>query len=894
MHSTRLPSAPRRTFGGMKRPLASLPSLETLEDRIAPAVLFQLVDLDGDNAADDLRITGSAGKENVLITEGANTTILSIDANGDGDFTDPGDKNAMDLGVSIHTFAIDLKGGNDGFTYDAPNLKGVQKSVNINLGSGNNSLRINAPNIVNDGARSDVRFDILGGSGNDFFDIEFANVVNSRLAVTGHFLGGADGQLDAAGKKIIGPSKLAFTGNKNIDDSTVHIDLDLGTGSNAFDFFFKTDPGFGGTPSVVDVNITGSDGAKDVDDISFRTDSGTPYIESMMRVNVNLQGGNDRFIAKTTGDFVAVNTGGILALDVNGGAGNDILQVTTSGQSFPVPLGGLYDVTLRGGEGNDVISFDFQGINSSTTSLRHGLRLLADGGAGNDTITASITTTSSATLDLDIALRGGSGDDFLAFFGSKNGGNPTLGPGGRVLLDGGFGNNFATTGGDFTVARFNCGNLTGTFAPGIITGDFDGNGLTDIRITGNAGKNNLVITDGAASTIVSLDLNGDGDYNDPGEVNEQDYGSNLGTIIIDLQGGDDYVNVLFNNLAGDTRSYLVSLGAGKNTFEAAGATANLTAGSDVGLEIEGGAGNDYLNIGLNSVKNSRVYISAQLGAGVDGRLDSKGKVVGDSTVGFAGNRDLQNASVYVGVDLGSGANRFTALLGSDLDRQGGTTSTFDYRVVGSVKDKDAVTLDLTESSFGSATHAHFVFDLLGGNDTFATVIPLNNTFRFGNADGSAFGAALILDVNGGMGNDTLAVTATGNTDASNVLDGLFDIALRGGDGKDKLTVDLKGSGATPGFATSSNAAALRGLQLFVDGGLGDDQISASLALQAAASYSIDVMLRGGFGRDIYNLEVANASNTAKLGKGTGILLEVVDPLFDKPNFSTSGTVLIVK
>lgn len=850
-------------------------SIETLETRVAPAVLFKIVDLRGDGLANDLMVKGGGGKEIVSIVDGT-TTVLSIDGNADGDLTDPGDVNAMDLGISVRTFLVDMGGGNDTFNFaTAANFtyNDADKSVNVNLGAGNNILSVNVPRIT---AGSDIRFDIQGGVANDYFNFAFQRVVDSRLTISGRFLGGADAQLDASGKQVIGRSRIAFAGNDDISNSSVHVDLDLGKGSNNFEFILGSDPGYQtNVPSSIDVNIAGSDVAKDIDDILFTAKNATLYGQSAMRMNVNLLGGNDRFTAVLPFDFNAFGAGSVFALDVAGGDGNDTIQVTSQGTQSSGTLGGLLDFNLRGEAGNDIINFDLHPLGGNGTDLRHGLRLFEDGGTGNDTLTASVAGNAGGVTDYDLALRGGSGDDTLIFFGNKNGGTATFGPGGRVLLDGGFGNNQAVTGGDFTIGRVNCANLAGVFAPGIITGDFDGNGSQDIRVTGNAGKNIVTVADGAGGATVTLDLNGDGDFMDPGESAGTVVGANTGTVILDLQGGDDQVILNFTNFAASKRSYLISLGAGKNSVSG-GNTGSLESNSDISFEIEGGAANDFVNLTFGSISSSRLAVSALLGGGNDVELDSKGKVIGSSRIGVVGNGDVTTASMAISADLGAGLNRFSALLDSDVDSAANTSSSvINYHIIGSPKEADAVTVSFDNTSVTPGSKIQVIANLLGGNDTFTTTIPFNTAYRMVNSNNLLFGAMVMIDANGGLGNDTLAVLGTGVPSVDNLLDGLFDIALRGGEGVDKIQVDMQGTGNLVGFATGSTTALLRGLRLFLDGGFGNDKISALVAGQNAASFNLDVLLRGGYGKDEYVLNVKNDISNLTFKPGGSIVAEFV-------------------
>src|SRR3954468_23960669 len=104
------------------RPMTRIyPVLEALEGRLVPAVVLTPVDLDNDGNADDIRIVGDAGKNFVRIQDnGGSTLTVSIDANGDGDYTDKGDLaptscNFPGKGVVVE---VNLGGGNDVIEYN--------------------------------------------------------------------------------------------------------------------------------------------------------------------------------------------------------------------------------------------------------------------------------------------------------------------------------------------------------------------------------------------------------------------------------------------------------------------------------------------------------------------------------------------------------------------------------------------------------------------------------------------------------------------------------------------------------------------------------------------------------------------------------------------------------
>jgi len=115
-------------------------SIERLESRIAPAVVFQVGDFDGDGIAHDLRITGGAGKERIYIEDTSTTTRLFIDANSDGDFDDATDTDNQLYNFPVQQFEINLGGGIDSVTVNQLGNYTTPKSFLVNLGSGNNEF----------------------------------------------------------------------------------------------------------------------------------------------------------------------------------------------------------------------------------------------------------------------------------------------------------------------------------------------------------------------------------------------------------------------------------------------------------------------------------------------------------------------------------------------------------------------------------------------------------------------------------------------------------------------------------------------------------------------------------------------------------------------------------
>jgi hypothetical protein len=337
----------------------------------------------------------------------------------------------------------------------------------------------------------------------------------------------------------------------------------------------------------------------------------------------------------------------------------------------------------------------------------------------------------------------------------------------------------------------------------------DPNGNDYIRLLGTPGKQTAVVNIAAASTLVSLDCNGDGDFADPGEINGVDLGPVRG---VDLQlGGSDTitVNLASNLTAADSRTIKVLLGPGTNVLNlgSTGAYA-LDPNAFYTVEINGGAGIDKATLDFSQVNDAgSISVRADLGAGSDGM------VVKAPLVNF-------QAFFAVDVALGLGNNSFTF---TDGRCQSQSTERVDVQ-------GDAGADNVT-FNFGQLSDALKLLrvDLGAGNDTFTANFDLASFSLFGNQP-------LHLTVNGGAGNDTIRVGRNGTIGpafAGNVV----ELDLDGGPGNDTINVDFGGGGF--------DFAGVGGERLRIDGGNGLDTISATLDSTTNSTASHDVSISGG-------------------------------------------------
>lgn len=438
-------------------------TIECLESRIAPAVIFQVGDFDGDGIAHDVFIKGSSAKERIIILDSSAGTSIGIDADGNGDLTGPKDKALTPVGFSVQQFEINLAGGNDSVQVTLSGNYTSAKSFIVNLGPGNNEFQFlaNGKSILSGG----LRMDVTGGAGNDYLDLKFGTI-QASVDITASLGGGVDGKLEA--NKIVGPSMITLEGIHS--GAHINADIDLGTGSNQFRTFFNGNAlgSFGGL-TFVNFNFTGSNSSAQKDDVTVLLKNVNLDTGANIRFGAQLGAGNDAFHAQfsetfTFGNSLGTGANASLEFDVDGGAGNDLLEAIRTGTPQAFNIEGVVDFHFRGGLGNDVLKVDL-GTNvaaaqlktMSDTSIYRIVRVLLEGGAGHDTVGAAMANTAQGDFIYDLALFGGTGNDTLTFSGANNGGSVSFGAAAAVILDGGLGIDRASvqTSGGFPVKQYN-------------------------------------------------------------------------------------------------------------------------------------------------------------------------------------------------------------------------------------------------------------------------------------------------------------------------------------------------------------------------------------------------------------------------------------------------------
>lgn len=197
-----------------------------------------------------LRIIGDDLPQTVRIVEqslnGSDApTHVSVDADGNGSFTDPGD---LIMGYrNVQAFDIRLAGGNDTVTFELQRTySGVVERFNIDLADGNDSFRYRYNSTESPGISSSTfTMNVTGGTGDDDVRVSFPRIVQSTVNVAFDLGTGND-----TGQFFIGyPVTGSFTATAQ-----------LGAGDDVFDVFFDGEDNFRLPGGTMQIDVYGGGG----------------------------------------------------------------------------------------------------------------------------------------------------------------------------------------------------------------------------------------------------------------------------------------------------------------------------------------------------------------------------------------------------------------------------------------------------------------------------------------------------------------------------------------------------------------------------------------------------------------------------------------------------------
>lgn len=373
---------------------------EALEGRAYFAASFTVADFDSDGTV-DLRVRGSTGREHVVITEDPvnGTTTLWLDQNLNNV------QNSTDVfktfTTPFETFDVDLGAGDDTLEYYAvSSFDFMTRALNLDTGSGNDKLIVDASGENNGAYSSSIQADFDLDSGNDTASIKMGAVDNSLFRLN---LDGASGN-----------DTISIFVQGDIATASVDVDVNLGTGRNKLDIASPATIS-GGSNFFVDVQGGGAGSEYDHVTTAFSND----VQNSRLMVTANLQGGNDSFINNVDLQGFDVRDRALVRFAINGGDGNDTIGLSRNGTVgfADIDPGGMLEIRLSGGNGNDNVKLDLGGNEEHNRGLYLTGRMVVhmDGQAGNDTVSADLSFAfdPSSFGDLQMTMLGGSGSDTM-------------------------------------------------------------------------------------------------------------------------------------------------------------------------------------------------------------------------------------------------------------------------------------------------------------------------------------------------------------------------------------------------------------------------------------------------------------------------------------------------
>jgi Ca2+-binding RTX toxin-like protein len=752
------------------------------------------------NVGDDTDLfEGGSGIDTAEINAGNGAEQFTVTANGTrvrADRLDPA-PFALDLGTT-ENLVVNLNGGNDTFSATG-NLAALIK-LTIDGGAGNDTI------LGSNGIDT-----LIGGSGKDLVDGQQGNDVA--------FMGSGNDtfQWDPGdGSDVVeggtGTDTLLFNGSAGSESFTVS--------ANGERVQFTRNLG----NIVMDLD--------DVETIQLNAMAGTDTIvvndltgTDVSNVKVNLQapigGGDDQ------ADVVIAN----------GTDANDSIKITGSGTLAKVS-GLAAKLEISGTEGaNDSLVINALGGNdtiSASTVPAGVMKLTLDGGAGDDVLRGS--------QGADVFL-GGAGNDYV--FGDNGNDLALLGAGDDVFewqpgdgsdtIEGQDGMDALSFFGSAVSENINIfanGGRVGLFRDvANVTMDLNDVESIDLRMLG--GSDNVVIGDlsGTDVTEVNVDLRGPSGGPDGA----------IDTVTVNATQGDDVFGV-----TGDI--------GGVQVFGLQAMTNMFFTDADDRLTLNGLGGDDVID--ATSLEASAVQLTMNGGLGDDVLLGSEG----DDLINGGDGTDLAL--------MGAGDDTFVWNPGDDndtLEGQAGfdtlrfngsnasenvTLSAIDGRIqffrdVASV-DMDLNDVEAVEFNAGGGTDNIVVNDT-SGTDVVEVKIDLAGTVGGSTADGVADTITIF-----GTEDDDVILLTTDN--GMLVVNGLAtQISVEHFDAND--TIRIIGLGGDDVIEASGVETA--GLQLFLDGGNGDDVIIGGVGNDVLVGGEGDDVLLGGLGIDVIDGQIGD-------------------------------------
>lgn len=296
-------------------------------------------------------------------------TRISIDSDGDGQFTGPQDING-EVFNNIASFDIRLQGADQKVLITSSDgYDGANKTFSIKTGRGNDTVAFSHA-LGNNIHNSHIAFNITTGNGNDLVDLSLQQISASSTFTANVTMGDGNDTLDVSGGNRVAFSNVAIISHMGSGHNTVRNLIDW----DGFDLLGASSSwrllAYGGAGDDV-MQVTGVAG------------NSAAKVQGLLQFCLWGQGGNDN-ISVDLGQF-DLQGGTFKVREVGSGAGNDNISLSADIRS--TTHSGMVDAGLRGGDGNDVLNLAANV--DPTLSYAAPAGILLDGGLGANTATVS-------------------------------------------------------------------------------------------------------------------------------------------------------------------------------------------------------------------------------------------------------------------------------------------------------------------------------------------------------------------------------------------------------------------------------------------------------------------------------------------------------------------------
>jgi hypothetical protein len=365
----------------------------------------------------ELLIRGGPGPKNLVLDLTQTQTVVSLDCDGNNNFTGPNDVNQQDFGAAVQTLDTRLLGASKISLNINGAITGRVIGFPLRCGASGTTVTVGGPGSLTD---STLVVEIQGGAGIDrfTFNLPTGGVDHSTVLMRAEAGDGNDWLTATTPGPVTGGSVVEF----RLDGS-----------GHANRFFYTHSGSIVGSSVAVDVQ-----GGAGLLDLVANELKGPVGPGGSLRYRAKLARGSDSIVTNVDLGLFSVAANAAASFKVDGQDGGETISFTRNGTTGGTQaIDGLLELAFNGGLGPDKISVDLGGGGFVVNGT---LKLRLDGFSGGDTIDVTADVAAGSNPTIDAAIYAGNSVDKINFALNNSGANApaNYGPAQGVILDGGF------------------------------------------------------------------------------------------------------------------------------------------------------------------------------------------------------------------------------------------------------------------------------------------------------------------------------------------------------------------------------------------------------------------------------------------------------------------------